>query len=67
MEKIDETEQWLLSGDCSKCRRKKYCSKPCTKCKREFEAEMFSLVSDKLNEMTGGAYGEIMSCVKQKG
>lgn len=23
-------EQWKLSGDCNKCRRKNYCSKPCT-------------------------------------
>lgn len=31
MDKIEETEQWLLSGDCSKCRREKYCSKQCRK------------------------------------
>lgn len=22
-------DQWLEEGDCSKCRRSKYCSKPC--------------------------------------
>ena len=27
---IPETDQWKLDGDCSKCRRKKYCSKLCT-------------------------------------
>lgn len=26
---ISETEQWLLDGDCDKCRREKFCSKPC--------------------------------------
>lgn len=31
MDKIEETEQWLFSGDCSKCRREKYCSKQCRK------------------------------------
>lgn len=31
MDKIEETEQWLLSGDCIKCRREKYCSKQCSK------------------------------------
>lgn len=60
MEKINETEQWLLNGECSKCRRQNYCSKPCTKYTRGMETEMRSLVSDMLNNMTGGAYGEIM-------
>lgn len=31
-EEIPETEQWLLSGDCDKCRRAKHCSKPCKRC-----------------------------------
>ena len=61
MEQIDQTEQWKLGGDCSKCRRQNYCSKPCTRCKRETEAELYSLASNMLNDMTGGAYGEIMS------
>lgn len=25
----DNNEQWKSGGDCSKCRRNKYCSKPC--------------------------------------
>ena len=25
------SDQWLLEGDCKKCRRAKYFSKPCTK------------------------------------
>ena len=56
----NENEQWLLNGDCRKCRRQSYCSKPCTQCKRDLEATVHSLVSSKLNEMTGGAFGEIM-------
>lgn len=56
----NENEQWLLNGDCSKCRRKNYCSKPCTRNKRGTEAMMKALVASKLNEMTGGAFGEIM-------
>ena len=56
----NENEQWLLSGDCSKCRRENYCAKPCTKNKRRTKALIHSLVTDKLNEMTGGVYGEIM-------
>ena len=26
---IPETDQWKLSGNCEKCRRANYCSKPC--------------------------------------
>ncbi len=28
--KIDEADQWLRGGECSRCRRKKYCRKACT-------------------------------------
>ena len=34
MEKPKKSEQWLLVGDCRKCRRKNYCKKPCTRRKR---------------------------------
>lgn len=61
MQKPNENEQWLLEGNCIKCRRKEYCSKPCTKYNRATEAMVNSLVSSKLNEMTGGAYEKIMS------
>lgn len=27
--KYNINEQWLLDGDCSICRRKNYCNKPC--------------------------------------
>lgn len=66
MEHIDETEQWLLNGDCSKCRRKNYCSKECTRYKRRTEAELHSLMANKLNEMTGGVYGEVMNHLKKR-
>ena len=39
MQKIEESEQWLLDADCDKCRRNNYCSKPCTRFKR-IETEM---------------------------
>ena len=29
MQQINETEQWLLEGDCKKCRKEKYCGKGC--------------------------------------
>lgn len=56
----NENEQWLLNGECNKCRRQSYCSNPCTNNKRGTKAMMSALVKSKLNEMTGGAYGEIM-------
>lgn len=39
MERIQENEQWKLDGDCRKCRRVKYCSKPCTRCKHADQAK----------------------------
>ena len=65
MAKIDEAEQWKLSGDCSKCRRKNYCSKDCVRYNRRTEAELYSLVANKLNDMTGGAYEEIMNTLNR--
>lgn len=29
MDTINISEQWKLDGDCSKCRRSKYCNKDC--------------------------------------
>ena len=59
--KINESEQWLLSGDCSKCRRNNYCTKPCTRAKRVTHALMKSMVKSKLNEATGGIYGKFLN------
>ena len=57
---MDKTEQWKLDGDCSLCRKNNYCSKPCTRNKRETEIMIRSMVASKLNEMTGGAYSKIL-------
>lgn len=61
MEKIPETDQWLLDGICNKCRRQSYCKKTCTRSARRREAMMYSFMEEKLNESTGGAFGRIMS------
>ena len=47
--KPDENERWLTDGNCSKCRRQKYCSKPCTAQKRRKTAIMRAMLQD----MTG--------------
>lgn len=46
MSRIPETDQWLLSGNCEKCRRRNYCNKPCTKGKRRRDAEIRSMVAE---------------------
>ena len=60
MERIQENEQWKLDGDCRKCRRDKYCSKPCTRCKHVDQAEIAGYVSEALNNITGDTYEKIM-------
>lgn len=45
-------EQWLSSGKCSLCRRKNYCSKPCTAHKRHMQGELFRAVDN----ATGGIF-----------
>ena len=46
-----ETEQWLLDGDCTKCRRKKYCRKQCTKRKRYVDRMTKVFVGLKIGSM----------------
>lgn len=42
--KNDDNERWLSDGDCSKCRREKYCSKPCKAQKQRKEAIIRQLI-----------------------
>lgn len=63
---INTSEQWLLNGNCKLCRRKNYCSKECKKAKTRRLALVQSLVHQKMDEYTGGAYSEIMSHLKKK-
>lgn len=49
-----DNEQWKHGGDCAKCRRESYCSKPCTLRKRIGHARMKAAVADVLNRATGG-------------
>lgn len=56
-----ESEQWLKEGDCSKCRRNNYCSKPCTRNKRRTNTIVSSLVTSYMDKATGGAFSAIMN------
>lgn len=56
---IDISEQWKLYGDCSQCRRRSYCSKPCTRCKRYNDFEIRRVICEKF-------FGQIFdSCEKE--
>lgn len=39
-------EQWKHGGNCDKCRREKYCSKPCSENKKRIN----KLINDKVAE-----------------
>ena len=54
LNKIDNSEQWLLEGKCHICRKRKYCSKPCTKCKNRREHEMRNAVASAMVRMMTG-------------
>lgn len=37
---MNDTEQWLSTGNCDVCRRRKYCSKPCKPAQRRSAVEL---------------------------
>ena len=45
MNNIPETDQWLLNGECNKCRRKSYCKKKCGAVKRAWRAGLKAAVA----------------------
>ena len=51
---IPETEQWLLDGNCDKCRKDKYCDKDCGAYKRAIKKAMKE------------AYEKVMKRAKEK-
>ena len=50
MNNIPETDQWLLTGECNKCRRQPYCKKICTAVKREFRKGVQQAVATALEK-----------------
>ena len=59
----DLTEQWNLDGNCSQCRRKKYCSK---RCKAYLESMSKELKSTIINSNIGKKTSIIMSMLGGK-
>ena len=48
-------ERWLTDGNCRKCRREKYCKKPCTANKRRKESLLKSAVQSAIERIWRGA------------
>ena len=46
-------DSWKIDGNCENCRRKNYCSKPCTLNKRRREMMLHGVVGEALNKMLG--------------
>ena len=44
----ENRDRWLIDGDCSKCRRKEYCSTECTVSKRAINAFIRDRIRKKL-------------------
>lgn len=61
MERIEDNKQWKLQGDCTKCRRLSYCSKPCTHCDRRKRAEFKSLMAGAMNQLTNGVMSDAIN------
>ena len=57
-ETIEEYEQWKLDGDCSKCKRQRYCTKGCKKAKEAQEREINSIVSEAFFKCLFGKKGD---------
>ena len=56
----EENERWKSDGDCTKCRRKEYCSKPCKMFKRAYMKALDQAIAEKthMNELKKAMRGE---------
>ena len=61
MSNANQNEQWKLHGDCSICRRKNYCSKPCARCKRSAIRKQNMIIREYMNKITGGVMNELIN------
>lgn len=53
---IENGDRWLTDGDCTKCRRKKFCSKPCKRHKGAIQREITGMIAEAMiNTMVKGA------------
>jgi radical SAM protein with 4Fe4S-binding SPASM domain len=60
MSETSNSDRWKSDGKCSLCRRKEYCSKPCTAHKRRVQADIFQT----MDSATGGMLSYMTSKFK---
>ena len=41
---MEQNEQWLLSGDCTKCRKKGYCTKNCKPHENAMRLDLYNTI-----------------------
>lgn len=51
-----DNERWLTDGDCTKCRRQNYCSKPCRRNIQTQQAQLTMAVASSLVHALSGKY-----------
>lgn len=61
---METNEQWKSGGDCSKCRRNKYCSKPCKESIRTRDRIIYEAILEKTKM---GKILRIMNEIKRNG
>lgn len=60
-----DNEQWLTNGICEKCRKQKYCSKPCTRNKRRTSAILRSATIQAMDAYSGGVYSSVLKALDE--
>lgn len=53
---VEINEQWKDVGDCSVCRRQKYCSKPCKRAQMRRQSEIAGMFANVMLKAMAGAY-----------
>ena len=51
---MDNSEQWLIDGDCEECRKKAYCKNDCKKASERKRKQQASLIYECLSRTKGG-------------
>ena len=51
---MDNSEQWLIDGDCEECRKKAYCKNDCKKATERKRQEQACLIHECLSRTKGG-------------
>jgi len=58
---MEENEQWVKGGDCKKCRRQNYCSKPCKEYKSARQVFLRGAFKEALVRKSPAAFGAVVA------